>query len=186
MGSRTPSHSPINVDVIFMRSSNVKFAESRGKHDHQRCLNRAMRNAERICEEQQLQLTPIRRRVFELILERHAPIGAYDILASLKKGEGALAPVTVYRALEFLLAAGLIHRIDALNAYVACESPHSTHIGQFLICRDCQRVMELDDDSISQLVAKRARAAGFTAEMDDIEIKGICDACRTRAKYKKT
>lgn len=168
-----------------MRSSSVKFAESRGKHDHQRCINRGMRNAERICEEQQLQLTPIRRRVLELILERHAPIGAYDILASLKKGEGALAPVTVYRALEFLLAAGLIHRIDALNAYLACESPRASHVGQFLICRDCQRVMELEDDAISQLVAKRARSAGFTVEMDDIEIKGICDNCRDRGKNKK-
>ncbi|MBM0104955.1 transcriptional repressor [Steroidobacter sp. S1-65] len=148
-------------------------------------MNRAMRNAERICEEQQLQLTPIRRRVLELILERHAPIGAYDILASLKKGEGALAPVTVYRALEFLLEAGLIHRIDALNAYLACESPHDSHVGQFLICRDCQRVMELDDDVISEIVAKRARAAGFTVQMDDIEIKGICDACHTRAKNKR-
>lgn len=185
MGSRPPSHPPISVDVILMSSSNVKFAESRGKHDHQRCLNRAMRNAERICEEQQLQLTPIRRRVFELILDRHAPIGAYDILASLKKGEGALAPVTVYRALEFLLAAGLIHRIDALNAYVACEFPNASHVGQFLICRNCQRVIELDDDAISQLVAKRARAAGFVVEMDDIEIKGICDDCRTRGKNKK-
>lgn len=186
MGPRSPPHSPGIVDVILMRATNVKFAESRGKHDHQRCINRAMRNAERICEEQQLQLTPIRRRVLELILERHAPIGAYDILASLKKGEGALAPPTVYRALEFLLMAGIIHRIDALNAYVACESPHASHVGQFLICRECQRVTELDDDTLSQFVAKRAQAAGFTVVMDDIEIKGICDDCRARARSKKS
>jgi Fur family transcriptional regulator, zinc uptake regulator len=165
-----------------MRASTTRFAESRGKHDHQRCISRALRNAEQICQELQLQLTPIRRRVLELILQRHAPIGAYDILGSLRKGEGALAPVTVYRALEFLLSAGLIHRIDALNAYVACETPNTAHVPQFLICRHCQRVIELEDDSISQLVSKKARTAGFTVDMDDIEIKGVCDECRPAVK----
>ena len=89
-----------------------RFAESRGKHDHERCMTRALRTAEKVCKERGLQLTAIRRRVLELIWARHAPIGAYDILASLKKGEGALAPPTVYRALDFLMDAGLIHRID--------------------------------------------------------------------------
>ena len=106
-----------------MAASQPRFAESRGKHDHQRCMTRAIRAAERVCKERDLQLTAIRRRVFELIWERHAPIGAYDILGALKKGEGALAPPTVYRALDFLLDAGLIHRIDTLNAYIGCESP---------------------------------------------------------------
>ena len=141
-------------------------------------MTRALRTAEKVCEELELQLTPIRRRVLELILERHAPIGAYDILGALKKGEGALAPPTVYRALEFLLQAGLIHRIDTLNAYVACEIPKTAHAGQFLICRVCQSVTELEDDSIAQLITKTASAAGFSADSHDVEIKGVCVRCR--------
>jgi len=165
-----------------MKMSLTKFAESRGKHDHQQCIHRAMRAAEKLCEQKELQLTPIRRRVLELILQRHAPIGAYDILGALKKGEAALAPPTVYRALEFLLAAGLIHRIDALNAFVACESPDRPHPKHFLICRQCQRVTELDDDAIPALIAKTARGVGFTADLPDVEIKGICQDCQKRSK----
>lgn len=165
-----------------MKTLQAKFAESCGRRDHQQCVNRAMRAAEKLCEEEQLQLTPIRRRVFELILQRHAPIGAYDILGALKKGEGALAPPTVYRALEFLLDAGLIHRIDALNAFVACEAPDRVHIGQFFICANCQRVTELRDDAIAQAVGKKARTVGFATTMNSIEIKGTCEACQSQVR----
>lgn len=116
--------------------------------------------------------------MFELIWERHAPIGAYDILSALKKGEGALAPPTVYRALEFLLDAGLIHRIDTLNAFLACESPQEVHAGQFLVCRSCNQVTELDDPAISRLLVQKAKAAGFSADAQDVEIKGLCSNCQ--------
>lgn len=137
-----------------------------------------MQAAEKMCAERGLQLTPIRRRVLELITQRHAPIGAYDILGALKKGEGAQAPPTVYRALEFLLDAGVIHRIDAINAFVACEVPETVHTGQFLICSECNKVVELDDPAISRLLTQKAEAAGFTADTHDVEIKGLCGACR--------
>lgn len=80
--------------------------------------------------------------MLELVSQRHAPVGAYDVLGALRKGEGALAPPTVYRALEFLIEAGLIHRIDTLNAFIACVSPEEMHAGQFLVCRTCSRVTE--------------------------------------------
>jgi Fur family zinc uptake transcriptional regulator len=163
-----------------MASTAHRFAESRGKHDHERCMTRAMRAAERVCKERELQLTAIRRRVLELIWERHAPIGAYDILASLKKGEGALAPPTVYRALEFLLDAGLIHRIDTLNAFIGCVAPEEQHTGQLLICRSCNRVTELDDPSITRLLAQKAQGAGFTSDQQSVEIKGLCADCQSR------
>ena len=156
-----------------------RYAESRGKHDHQRCMSRAMRTAEKVCKERDLQLTSIRRRVLELIWERHAPIGAYDILASLKKGEGALAPPTVYRALEFLMQAGLIHRIDTLNAFIGCATPEEAHTGQMLICRACNRVTELDDPSITRLLAQKARDAGFASDQQSVEIKGLCADCQS-------
>jgi Fur family transcriptional regulator, zinc uptake regulator len=160
-----------------MNSTSTRFAESKGKHDHARCITRAMRSAEKLCAARELQFTPIRRRVFELIVERHAPIGAYDILGALKKGEGAQAPPTVYRAIEFLLDAGLIHRIDALNAFIACDTPEEAHTCQFLVCRSCNQVTELDDPAISKLILQKAKAAGFAADPQDVEIKGLCSRC---------
>jgi Fur family zinc uptake transcriptional regulator len=161
-----------------MKNTSVRFAESRGKHDHERCISRALRAAEKICAERGIQLTPIRRRVLELVWERHAPVGAYDILSALKKGEGALAPPTVYRALDFLLDAGLVHRIDALNAFIACEHPDSLHSGQFLVCRNCSRATEINDPAISQLLGQKAREFGFIADSQSVEVKGLCTHCQ--------
>jgi Fur family transcriptional regulator, zinc uptake regulator len=161
-----------------MATSNVRYTESLGKHDHRRCVTRALAAAEKICDERKLRLTPLRRRVLELVWNRHAPIGAYDILGSLKEGEGALEPPTVYRALKFLQDAGLVHRIDSLNAFIGCESPQDGHTAQFLVCRQCNRVTELDDPAISQLLVERARILGFVTDAQDIEIKGLCGACR--------
>lgn len=164
-----------------MKKPSLRFAESRGKHDHKRCMTRALRTAEKLCAARGLQLTPIRRRVLELVWERHAPVGAYDILGALKKSEGALAPPTVYRALEFLLEAGLIHRIDTLNAYIGCEAPEDAHAGQFLVCRSCSRVTELDDPALNRLLVQKAKAAGFAANSQDVEIKGLCAECQAAA-----
>ena len=158
----------------------ARFAESRGRHNHKECVSRALKTAEKICKERELQLTAIRRRVLELIWERHAPIGAYDILGSLKKGEGALAPPTVYRALEFLLDAGLIHRVDALNAFIGCESPEHDHAGLLLVCSSCNRVEEIDDPGLAKLLGRKANDAGFAAEPQSLEIKGVCAQCRAR------
>jgi Fur family zinc uptake transcriptional regulator len=155
----------------------ARYAESRGKHDHSRCVSRIKETAEKICLERGLQLTPIRRRVLEIVSARHAPIGAYDILAALKKNEGALAPPTVYRALEFLVEAGLVHRIDTLNAFITCESPDEIHTGQFLVCRSCSRVTELDDPAITRLLLQKAKGAGFSSDSQTVEIKGICADC---------
>ncbi len=155
-----------------------KYAESQGKHDHSRCVSRALATAERICNERHLRLTPLRRRVLELVWNRHAPIGAYDILGAMKEGEGALEPPTVYRALKFLQDAGLVHRIDSLNAFIGCEAPDDNHAAQLLVCRKCSRVIELDDPSISKMLVQKARTLGFMTDAQDIEIKGLCATCR--------
>jgi Fur family zinc uptake transcriptional regulator len=160
-----------------MNASRAQFADSRGKHNHKRCISDAIETAERVCAERELQLTPIRRRVLELIWGRHAPIRAYDILSLLKKGEGALAPPTVYRALDFLLEAGLIHRIDALNAFIGCEHPEVEHACQFLVCLSCNRVEELDDMAITRYLSRKAKSAGFVSQAQSVEIKGICGTC---------
>lgn len=161
-----------------MPSHSERFTESTGRHDHDRCVRRALTRADRICADRKLRLTPLRRRVLELIWSRHAPIGAYDILASLKPSDGAVEPPTVYRALKFLQSAGLVHRVDSLNAFIGCDSSHDDHAAQLLVCRNCNRVVEVDDPGISRVLVEKANALGFTTDAQDVEIKGLCNTCR--------
>jgi len=146
-------------------------------HDHAACVEQALSNARRICRERGLRFTRQRRRVLELVWNSHQPVGAYEILDRLNRGGGNTAPPTVYRALEFLIDADLVHRLDSLNAYIGCPDPGSPHNGQFLICRSCLSVTELDDAAISQLVDRTASAHGFTAIDQTLEIRGLCRAC---------
>lgn len=151
------------------------------QHDHDDCVEAAIRTAERLCRERGLRFTSLRRRVLEIVWHSHRPVGAYDILASLG-GEGKRpAPPTVYRALDFLIDAGLVHRLDSLNAFIGCADPGSRHTGQFLICRSCRTVIELDDRGIERLVARTATALGFTDVRQVLEIEGLCNSCRAAA-----
>ncbi len=146
-------------------------------HDHDHCVADAIATAERLCRERGLRFTTLRRRVLTLVWDSHKPIGAYDILDKLG-GEGkAAAPPTVYRALEFLIEAGLVHRLDSLNAFIGCPDPARSHAGQFLICRRCRTVLELDDPDIDAVVAKKAETLGFTAVYQMLEVQGLCGNC---------
>jgi Fur family zinc uptake transcriptional regulator len=147
-------------------------------HDHERCVSEALTTAEEVCARTGVSLTPLRRRVLELIWTQHKPVRAYDLLDELRSERRGAAPPTVYRTLDFLLANGLIHRIESLSAYVGCGDPREAHGGQFLICRACGRVAELDDPGIAESVAKRAMALGFLAETQTIEVMGLCPGCR--------
>ena len=150
-------------------------------HDHALCIDDAFTAAQRICAERGLRLTPLRRRVLEIVWEQHNPIGAYEILDRLRDERGKAAPPTVYRALDFLLECGLVHRIHSLNAFVGCPDPQATHSGQFLICRGCRTVGELDDRDIDTMVSGRAEALGFSVESQTIELLGLCPSCRDGA-----
>ena len=161
-----------------MRVSDPRFADAHGEHNHGRCISRALKTAAEICAERALQLTPIRRRVLELIWQRHAPVGAYSLLAEFGKAGKPAAPPTIYRALEFLQAAGLVHRIDSLNAFMGCDAPQIAHAGQFLVCRSCHRVTELYDAAITRLLTQKASKCGFVADAQSLEIKGLCRNCR--------
>ena len=107
---------------------------------------------------------------------------ALGILDSLNKGGHKAAPPTVYRALEFLIEAELVHRLDSLNAFVGCSDPGVSHSGQFLICRSCRSVAELDDTLINVTVDKMAAGLGFTAISQTLEIQGLCQTCRESGK----
>jgi Fur family transcriptional regulator, zinc uptake regulator len=152
-----------------------------GAHNHRRCVDAALAEAESACRHRGLRFTALRRRVLALVWTRHAPIKAYDLLERLRREGRRAAPPTVYRALEFLLGAGLVHRIESLNAYVGCGEPGRPHIGQFLICRRCSAVAEVDAPAIAQALAADAKRLGFNADRPTIEIKGVCADCRTSA-----
>lgn len=150
-------------------------------HDHRECVDQALEAAEAVCRERGLRLTALRRRVLRLVWSSHKPVGAYDILESLGRDGKRAAPPTVYRALEFLIEANLVHRLDSLNAFIGCPDPSSPHSGQFLICRQCRTVAEMGDAEINSLVAEKAGDLGFSAVHQTLEIQGLCRRCRDAA-----
>jgi Fur family zinc uptake transcriptional regulator len=147
-------------------------------HDHQHCIDTAIETAAGLCAEQGMRFTPIRRRVLALVWGGHQPVGAYGILDALKETYPRAAPPTVYRALDFLIELGLIHRIESMNAYIGCTHPAERHSGQFLICSQCRAAVELDDPDIAQAVRRGAEQMGFQAQHQMIEITGLCPDCR--------
>lgn len=151
-------------------------------HDHSHCVSHALSTAEYLCEQRGLRLTTLRKRVLELVWASHKPLGAYDILAVLSETDGRrAAPPTVYRALDFLLEHGLVHRIASLNAFVGCNHPGEMHQGQFLICRNCHTALELQHGSIGSAVLASAESVDFSVEGQTVEITGLCAACRKSA-----
>jgi len=152
----------------------------RSGHDHGRCVSTALHAAEAVCEKSGERLTPLRKRVLELVWDSHKPVGAYALLDKLKEDGRGAAPPTVYRALEFLLACGLIHRIESLNAYVGCSHPGENHVTQFLICRACGTAAELDDRRLGEAIGRSAAEHGFNIVSRVIELSGVCARCRTR------
>jgi len=164
----------------FRRAMAAKHKHSvfpRSGHDHDRCVADALAAAESVCSEAGERLTAIRRRVLELVWDSHRPIGAYAILDHLKEDGRSAAPPTVYRALDFLLERGLIHRIESLNAFVGCAHPGESHLVQFLICRSCGMTAELDDRRLSDAIGRSAADHGFAIQTRVVELSGTCAAC---------
>lgn len=146
-------------------------------HDHGLCVRDAILVAEEHCRRRGARLTALRRRVLELVWDGHGPVGAYALLESLR-GEGhSAAPPTVYRALDFLMAHGLVHRIERMNAYLGCPRPGERHSGQFLICGKCAATAELNDPRIAEAVATGAAGVGFRVRRQTVEVEGLCPAC---------
>jgi Fur family zinc uptake transcriptional regulator len=127
-----------------------------------------------------VRLTPIRRQVLEVVWGSHDPIGAYDIIAKLPRADRPVAPMTVYRALDFLVEQGLVHRLDSLNAFIGCDRATEQHAGQLLVCHRCARVTEIDDPKLRRALDAAATAFGFRCDAS-VEIKGVCAECAGRA-----
>ena len=148
------------------------------EHDHARCIEDALRNAAALCARRGARLTALRRRVLELVWQRHAAVKAYDLLDELGAAGGSPKPPTVYRALEFLIAQGLVHRLESLNAYVGCPMPDAAHEGQFLICDACGGVSELAAPAIRAALAAQAARWRFAVGAQTVEVRGTCRRCR--------
>lgn len=148
------------------------------RHDHAGCVAAGVAAAERHCADRKLHFTPVRRRVLEMLLERHRAMGAYDILDRLREeGLGSQPPVA-YRALDFLTTHGFAHKIERLNAFVACAHPEARHSPAFMICRGCDAVAEAQSEPARGALGAAARDAGFLIERTVVEAEGLCAACR--------
>ena len=146
-------------------------------HDHAECRDKALHAAEHVCADRGVRLTPIRRNVLELIWESHRAVKAYDLLDRLRSLERSAKPATVYRALEFLLKQGLIHRVESLNAFIGCNSSERPHEELLLICSECHEVEERHGAQVTEAVARELEQAGFTLHHKAIEVHGVCAHC---------
>jgi len=141
-------------------------------------IEAALSRAQLICTMRSARLTPVRRRVLELILSSDQPTGAYALLGELQRGRGKLGPPTVYRALEFLLAHKLIHKVETSSAFIACGDIDHPHESQFVICDDCGATEELCDEDIVQSLRRLGEGRGFAVERQIVEARGLCPVCR--------
>ncbi len=135
-------------------------------------LQERLHAARKVCEQSGERFTPLREHVLELVIEDGGAVKAYDLLDRLKPDRGSPKPPTVYRALDFLSRIGLIHRIEALNAFIACDHSHEGNLAEFFICKDCSRVEERHAHDHADCKPK-----GFQISRSVIEHYGICATC---------
>jgi Fur family zinc uptake transcriptional regulator len=150
-------------------------------------VDAALAEAEAACLRRGAQLTELRRQVLRLVLESGQPVGAYALLDRLRASRPGAAPPTVYRALEFLLENGLIHKVERLNAFIGCSGTAEAHAHceghghdhphQFLICARCGSTSEVCDAAVATAVAAAARRAGFVPARTTVEVEGLCGQC---------
>lgn len=137
--------------------------------------------AQEICDKRGVKLTEIRRQVLRLLLESSRPTGAYDLIDLLKRNTARpIGPPTVYRALEFLTAQGLVSKLESCNAFVPCAHPDRDHDCIFFICSDCGASIEIEDPRIEQHIADGAAKKGFAISRRTVEVQGICSKCSSK------
>ncbi len=147
-------------------------------HDHSRCINAALASANNLCAEKNARLTATRESVLRLLWQSHQPLGAYQLQDRLSKLlNKPVAPATIYRAVDFLLQLGLIHRIASLNAYIGCPFPNSEHSNLFMICTDCGSTAEVAHNTINDLLQSISDKAHFTLKSQSLELFGLCPQC---------
>lgn len=142
-------------------------------------LAERLARADAFAAERGLMLTPLRRQVYELVAAAGKPIGAYELLAALEPQRGRVPPTTVYRALDFLVEHGFVHRIESRNAFIACCEVGKPHQSQFLICEQCGDTVEIPGQELAARLSATAPAHGFEVHKQVVELSGLCSECKT-------
>lgn len=145
---------------------------------HSHSLADQLARADAFAAESGLALTPLRRQVYALVAAAGKPIGAYDLLAALAPERGRVPPTTVYRALDFLVEHGFVHRIESRNAFVACCEIGKPHQSQFLICERCGDTLEIPGEELAERLSSSPPAHGFEVHKQVVELSGLCSACK--------
>ncbi len=134
--------------------------------------------AEARCKAAGERLTPARREAYLAMLEQNKPLSAYELIAVLeKKKNKKIAPLTVYRHLDFLIRVGLVHRLESTHSYVACVHPDHAHESHYLLCSECGSADEVESTALGNLLDEIADRRGFRPENAIVEIKGVCGDC---------
>jgi Fur family zinc uptake transcriptional regulator len=142
-----------------------------------------LRRAEDLCRERGAQFTALRREVLEAVTTSERPPGAYDLAERLSRPGRRVAPVSIYRALDFLMELGLVHRIASRNAFVPCAHEHGAGENVvFLICRTCGGIDETTSPEMERSLGRTLARAGFTPAHSILEVEGDCGTCRSRAE----
>ena len=146
-------------------------------NDHHSCIAEGLRTVAIYCAAHKLQFTAVRRHVLEIMLQEHRAMGAYEILDKLREAGLGSQPPVAYRALDFLVRHGFAHKIERLNAFIACTHPGETHTPAFLICRNCDAVAEAHAEPSRGMLGRAATDTGFKIEQAVIEALGLCPKC---------
>lgn len=151
------------------------------QHDHDACVQKGMAAAQARCAQEGLRFTSVRQKTLEILLQEHRALGAYEVLDRLREDGFGSQPPVAYRALEFLVANGFVHKIERLNAFVACANPGTSHSPAFMICRECESVAETQSMPARGALGDAARDAGFVIERTVVEAEGLCPTCVDKA-----
>ena len=153
-------------------------SSSNHAHNHDQCIEQALVRASDICNARETRFTPLRRKVLELVWGGHKPTTAYELLDLLSiDGKKRVAPPTIYRALDFLIEEGFVHRLESLNAFIGCSDPEHLHQGHFLICTQCRTVKEINDKMLHDKIKDVANNEGYKLDHSMLEIMGKCINC---------
>ncbi len=134
--------------------------------------------AEARCADAGERLTPARLAAYAELLASKKPVSAYDLIALLEDRQGRrIAPLTVYRHLDFLIRVGLVHRLESTQSYITCDHPQHEHESPYLLCSDCGQADEVESRTLENMLRKIAAQRGFQAENAVVEIAGVCQSC---------
>ena len=149
------------------------------EHNHRPCLLRTLERAEAAFASRDMRLTELRRAVLTEIAGSHQAVGAYEIQERLAQKGTRLAPISVYRAIDALVAAGIVHRLESRNAFFACLGMHDAGGAAIVLtCEACARVAELPGASVRRSIEAAAATQGFRVRSSVVEVSGLCAHCQ--------